>query len=277
MATKARRNTWDGEGDPLSRPGKNWGNFTPVNHETRYRLIWRSYGGEKTGKDHFGLTAPGPIAIQSFDIGLEGVVEKFLKAPLGPKEIRFVEYEFERGKTSRQDAEDLRDRFIADFEHALTVARTIIWDTETEVWEVFRTAEHGTNKQGVATDAPKDYVKLNAMYRDLIQLAYDADVNLQLIQKVKEKWISVPKKDENGRTVGEKPSATGEMEPTGFKECGYLVQANLRHSWDKENGFVVHVVNCRQNMGIAGQEFAGLDFPTMAQLVFPESSEEQWQ
>lgn len=247
-----------------------WGNFNPVTDEPRYRLIWRSYGPEKTGKDHFGLTAPGPIAIQSFDIGLEGVVEKFLKAPLGPKDIRYCEYEFDKNSTTQGDAQELRERFIEDFETALKVARTIIWDTETEVWELFRYAEFGE-----ASDAPKNYVALNSAYRDLIQQAYDQQVNLQLIQKVKEKWISVEGTDRNGRKVM-KPHATGEMEPTGFKEAGYLVQANIRHSWDKENGFGIEVMNCRQNMSIAGETFYNIDFATLAQMVFPESDEAAW-
>ena len=247
-----------------------WGNFQPITDEPRYRLIFRSYGPEKTGKDHFGLTAPGPIAIQSFDIGLEGVVEKFLREPLGPKDIRTCEYEFDKNSVDQDSAQTLRQQFIDDFETALKVARTIIWDTETEVWELFRYAEFGD-----MSDAPKNYVRLNSDYRDLIQQAYDASVNLQLIQKVKEKWISIEGTDRNGKKVL-KPQATGLMEPTGFKEAGYIVQVNIEHGWDKERGFLVNVKNCRQNMSIAGEIYENIDFPMLAQLVFPESSEEQW-
>lgn len=253
-----------------------WGNFNPVADTIPYRLIWRSHGLEKTGKDHFGLTAPGPIAIHSFDIGLEGVVEKFLKPPFSPKEIYAIEYEYEAGKTTKQDAEDLRDRFIEDFHVALKRARTIIIDTETEVWEVYRHAEFGTNQQGVATDAPKDYVKLNNSYRDMIQLAYDTGVNLQLIQKVKEKWISVKEVDRQTGIARMKPHNTGEVEPTGFKELGYLVQMNVRHTWDREHGFGIEIQNCRQNMDLAGETFYNMSFPELAQVVFPESGEDDW-
>ncbi len=249
-----------------------WGNFKPVETEDRYRLIWRSWGPEKSGKDHFALTAPGPIAIQSFDVGLEGVVQKFTRKPLGPKEIVYSEYEFDKNDCSQKAAIEIRDRFVGDYDRALAKARTVLWDTETEVWEVARYAEFGE-----ATDAPKNYAGLNAWYRDLIQRAYDTGVNLCLIQKVKERWTTYTAVDNRtGREV-QKPIPSGVLEPVGFKEANYIVQANISHNWDKERGFVVNIVNCRQNMNIAGQEYVDLDFTTLARMVFPESAEEDWQ
>ncbi len=244
-----------------------WGNFQPVESKVRHRLIFRSYGPEKCGKNHFGLTAPGPIAIQSFDVGLEGVVEKFLKSPLGPKEIVATHYEFDRNDCSQEAAQELSARFDEDYDLALRRARTIIWDTETELWELDRFAEFGENAQGVSTDAPRNYVRLNGRYRDRIQRAYDSGVNLQLIQKVKERWTSNAKGS---------PVPSGVFEPTGFKEANYIVQVNLCHSWSKDQGFGVHVINCRQNMGIADETYYDIDFLTLAQLVFPDSSEEDW-
>lgn len=245
-----------------------WGDFQMVSDTVPHRMIWRSYGPEKSGKNHFGLTGPGPIAIQSFDIGLEGVVEKFRAEG---KEVRRTEYEFDKNDCSQDAAVEIRDRFIKDYELALNKARTIQWDTETELWEVFRFAEFGE-----ASDAPKSYVGLNARYRDLIQQAYDANVNLQLIQKVKERWGTIKKQNREGRIV-DSPFPTGEMEPTGFKEAGYIVQANIRHSWDKERGFVLHILNCRQNMGVAGEEFVDTSFPEFAQMVFPDTQQEDWE
>ena len=245
-----------------------WGNFQPVKEVVPYRLIWRSYGPEKSGKNHFGLTAPGPIAIQSFDIGLEGVVEKFVKAG---KDIRATSYEFEKDNCTKEAAAAIRDQFIEDFEIALNVAQTIQWDTETELWELFRFAEFGE-----ASDAPRSYVGLNARYRDLIQRAYDKQVNLQLIQKVKERWGTVKKQSRDGRIV-DSPYPTGEFEPTGFKEAGYITQANFRHFWNKENGFGIECLNVRQNMAIAGETYFNLEFSDMAQLIFPSSADTDWE
>ncbi len=241
-----------------------WGRFESISQAVNYRLIFRSYGPEKVGKNHFGFTAPGPIAVLSFDIGLEGTVEKFLREG---KDIRYVEYEFAKNDCSQEAAQVMRDQFMEDYGKALKVARTIIIDTETELWDLWRYAEFGINKQGVSTDAPKDYVKLNSNYRDFIQQAFDEGVNLQLIQKVKERW----KTNEKGS-----PVPSGVFEPSGFKEAGYIVQASLRHTWDRENGFGVEVINCRQNMGLAGETFYNTSFPEIATMVFGEESEGSW-
>jgi len=248
----------------VTKKAADWGRFSAISQEAKYRLVWRSYGPEKVGKNHFAFTAPGPIAVQSFDIGLEGVVEKFLR---DGKDIRAVEYEFEKGDCSQEAAQVLRDAFVEDYEKALKVARTIVWDTETELWDLFRYAEFGTNDQGVATTKPRDYVKLNSSYRDLIQQAYDTGVNLCLIQKVKERW----KTNEKGS-----PTPSGVFEASGFKEAGYITQATLCHSWDKEEGFGVYLANCRQNMGLAGETFYNMTFPELATLIFGEESADSW-
>jgi hypothetical protein len=62
-----------------------------------------------------------------------------------------------------------------------------------------------------------------------------------------------------------------------MKEAGYIVQASLRHTWDKANGFGVHVVNCRQNMAIADETFYGSTFPELATMVFGEESDGSWE
>lgn len=243
---------------------KDYGNFQLVGETPAYRLVLRSWGRDKCGKNHFGFTGPGPVFGQYLDPGgTEGVAEKFRRGEHGPaKEIYTIPYRFNKGKMDQDAAVEIRDQFIEDYEVALQHARTIQWD-ETEVWELFRWAEFG-GESGV----PRNYGPLNATYRNLLQQAYDAGVNLQLIQKVKEKW------EDNAKGIGH---PTGVFEPMGFKDANYIVQVSLEHSWDEEEGFKVKVVNCRQNMSLAGQEFVGLDFPTLGMMIFPDSSEEDWQ
>src|ERR1019366_8476892 len=148
------------------------------------------------------------------------------------------------------DAIEVRDEFEEDFQIALKQARTIQVD-ESELWEVYRWAEFDDD-----SSAPKDYKRLNNVYRSMIADALEHDVNLQLIQKVKEKWSTIEKVNREGRVVAS-PYGTGVMEPYGMREVGFLVQANLRHGWDKERGFYVDVVDCRQNMALAGESFTG--------------------
>lgn len=233
-------------------------NFKDHPIEVPRRLLWVSSGREKCGKNHFGLTAPGPIYGQYFDPGgLEGVAEKFLEAPLGPKEIKAVYYKFNKRADEQSYAKELKLKFIEDYYVALKHARTIQWD-ESEFWEVCRFAEWGRESA-----RGREYGPLNGEYRGLIMDAYDAGVNLQLIQKVKEAW--------------EDDKPTGKMIPTGFKQAANVVQVNLAHEWTQEEGFVTTVTNCRQNMGIAGDANTDLDFVTLAQLVFPDTSEEDWE
>lgn len=246
---------------------KKTSNFTSLGSAPKPRLIWRSWGLDKSGKNHFGYTAPGPIFGQYFDPGgYEGVADKFVRGeverPDGEgtypaKVIKGVIYRFDKAEMDQEKAEEIRDQFVEDYEEALTVARTIQWD-ETEVWEMFRFAEFGKE-----SSLGRNYGPLNGRYRYLLQCAYDAGVNLQLIQKVKETWKN------------DKP--TGEYAPMGFKEANYIVQVNLEHSWTSA-GFKIKIVNCRQNMLLAGEVFgAELDFPTLAQMIYPQSEAAEWE
>jgi hypothetical protein len=242
------------------------GNFGSLGSKPANRIVWRSWGLDKSGKNHFGYTAPGPIFGQYFDPGgYEGVADKFVNGTVKmpdsdecypAKEIYGVIYRYDKSDQDQDAAVAIRDQFIDDYEKALSMAKTIQWD-ETEIWEIFRFAEFG-KESGLG----RTYGPLNGRYRYLLQCAYDAGVNLQLIQKVKETWKN------------DKP--TGEFAPMGFKEANYITQANLSHSWSKEDGFGIEVVNCRQNMALAGEQFYNMDFSMFAQMVYPDSAPEDW-
>lgn len=233
-----------------------WGNFKPISDDATYRLIYRSWGWDKVGKNHFGYTMPGPILGLYLDPGgCEGVAQKFTAQG---KDIRQIQYRFNKKFDDQAEAQKVRDQWIEDYQYGLTIARSIQWD-ETETWELFRFAEFGRE-----SDLQREYGPLNGMYRGLIQDAFDAGVNLQLIQKVKTKWV--------------KGNSTDEMEPVGFKQAGNIVQVSLEHSYDTDTKeFKVLVVNCRQNTEIWGEEFTNLSFGELGQLVYPDSKEEDWQ
>lgn len=233
------------------------------------RIIARSVGDYGTGKTHFWLTAPGPIVFQSFDQGLEGVA----LAEYGKKDIYPIEYEWSPTEDLSQDeARELRDKFIEDFQYALEHARTIIWDKETDVWELFRYAEFGA-----PNDAPRNYPQLNQRYRKVINMAKPRDVNFGLIQDLKEKWMTVKKKKSSGEVV-ESGAPSGEMTASGFKELGGLVHVNLVHR--REGGKFLIDVGKTRGPGASDIQDAtveNLSFSEFAQLVFPGTSEEDWQ
>lgn len=236
--------------------------FVQATAEDVYRLVVRSWGLDKAGKNHFGFTGPSPIYGLYFDPGgIEGVAQKFVRGEVEgqqPKEIFYTTQSFNKKKNTQDHACDIRDKFLEDYAYAIKHARLIQID-ETELWEIFRFAEFGGE-----SDVPREYGPLNGQYRGLIQDAYDAGVNLQLIQKVKEKWVN------------NKP--TGKMDPMGFKQANYIVQANLEHRFNTETKeFDIEIVNCRQNMTIAGDVNSNITWADLGQLIYPESSEEDWQ
>jgi hypothetical protein len=236
--------------------------------EAKQRLIARSAGEVGTGKTSFWLGAPGPILVQSLDKGLEGVVEKVMRDT--GKEIRVAEYDWTPTEDLSQDeAIELRDRLIEDFEFAIQNFRTVIWDKETNIWELFRYAEFGE-----PNDAPRNYPKLNQRYRKYVNMPKATGINFGCIQSLKDHWISKAKKDGSGM----QGFNTGERIPQGFSELDELVHIDLFHRY--ENGtFYLDVGKSRGPGGqdVQGQTFENLTFTEFAMLVFPDTTEEDWQ
>lgn len=252
-----------------AQPTSPFARFTHADQGYRQRIIGASFGEVGTGKTSFWLGAPGPIVVFSLDKGLEGVMEKYQTE----KQIYFKEYAWSPGAfgdddtAAKQAAVDLRESMIADYEHALTVARTVVLDKETNIWEVFRYAEFGG-----PNDAPRNYPKLNQAYRHFVNLGKDTDLNIGFIQSMKDEWATVKKSD-----GGSKGAFTGKRVRTGFSELDELVHIDLRHRRE-EGRFLLDVGKSRGpgSGDIQDQTFEGLDFATFAQMVFPESQPEDW-
>lgn len=224
------------------------------------RIIISVCGLEKQGKTHFGLTAPGPIAYFSTDIGEEGVVDKF-----SDKEIHIM-------NVDRVD-EDSAEQAPAEFNRFKTAylamlrgkeVRSIVLDTATEIWEILRMARFGRLTQVM----PYQYGPVNAEYRALIREAYNHDKNLILLHKMKAQYLN--------------DKRTGEYERAGFNDTGFLVQVNAqiyRYSPEDGGDFVLWVKDCRQNPDLAGEEMEGpmCSFPMLASLILPGVGVEEWE
>lgn len=243
--------------DPFSR-------FTKADSPYRPRIIGASFGEYGTGKTHFWLGAPGPITVFSFDKGLEGVVEKHQ----AEKDIYVAEYEWSpTDKLTQDEAVELREKFTEDFEHAIQISRTVLWDKETDVWELFRYAEFGA-----PNDAPRNYPQLNQRYRRLINMPKATDINFGLIQSMKSVWGQKPKSG-----GGMSPFDTGERDRAGFSELEGLVHVNIEHVRE-EGTFKMRVGKSRGpgSQDVQDQEFSDLSFAEFGQLLFPDSGEESW-
>jgi len=248
--------------------------FTKVKErETIKRLILAVDGLEKQGKTHFALTAPGPIAYLDFDIGSEGVLEKFL----AKKEIHLPTEGSKQGRASFQlpikagqpvnidECVRLWEDFKKLYCNALQSEglRTIIIDTATEMWELLRLSRFGKLLQVM----PHQYGPVNAEYRELIRLAYGFNKNLILLHKKKAQYINEKR--------------TGKYERAGFSETGFLVQCNadVTREDDGTGDFCLNVRDCRQNPDIAGEDFSGpmCSFPMLASFVFQGTSPKDWE
>lgn len=224
------------------------------------RIIMSIEGLEKQGKTHFALTAPGPIAMFSTDIGEEGVVSKFKDKDIWVMSIDKVDEnsteqapkEYARFKTAYTDV--LRGKDV----------RTVVIDTATEIWEILRMARFGRLTQVM----PYQYGPVNAEYRALIREAYTYDKNLILLHKMKPQYIN--------------DKRTGEYERAGFGDTGFLVQVNAqvyRYSPSDGGEFVIYVRDCRQNPDLTGEEFMGpmCSFPFLASQIIPDINPSIWE
>ena len=225
------------------------------------RIIMSVMGLEKQGKTHFALTAPGPIAMFSTDIGEEGVVSKFTK----DKDIWVMPIDrIDEDAASQAPTE--YSRFHSAYISMLKgdEVRTLVIDTATEIWELLRMARFGRLTQVM----PYQYGPVNAEYRALIRDAYKYNKNLILLHKMKSQYIN--------------DKRTGEWERAGFSDTGFLVQINAQiYRYSPEDGgeFVLWIKDCRQNPDLAGEEFEGdmCTFPMIASMIVAGTGPEDWE
>lgn len=249
---------------------KDWGEWEEVDRSDSYSVIWDSEGPGGSGKSHFLLTGPEPIAVHLFDPGgLTGLT----KNPLfKKKDIRVLKYNVALGKLDEDDrakaAEEAIEQFKENQAVALRNARTIGWDKEDHVWEMLRWA-----RLGGTSDKPSSYYELNLEYRGFFHDAEMAGVNMGVIRGMKEKWGKTGSNREGKATYG----SLGEMEPRGQKEVPELVQVVLRHRWDSEVGDFVTAIHEKCRVGDAksliGTEHVGLTFKELGEKLYPETED----
>lgn len=250
--------------------------YQRVDDSTKQRLIWAGFGEAGAGKTTFALGAPPPIVILSFDMGLEGVIETIA----AEKEIYVVSYELMNPDGTELDQArglEVRDKFIEDYEHAIQNARTVIVDRETDMYDIFKYAEQGGLGADGLTSAEWD--KLKARIRRLINMSKTLDVNLGLIQGMKNEWASKT----NAGTGKKGITQTGARVRKGMDDVESLVHQNFEHVRAGKEGepsrFIINVGKSRGpgSKDVQDQQFEGLNFVEMAQLIFPDSKASDWE
>ena len=255
-----------------------WGEFQDASDAERYNVIGSSQGLGGSGKTHFWLTAPGPIAYFLLDPGgLKSMISKF-----PGKEIKLIDFssEMDWGRQDRRDrvkrALDIIKRFEAAWDVAIRKARTIVIDKEDKLWETIRYAH-----DEVDSPTPKNFYELNLDYAALIAQAESAGVNLGLIRGMKEQWGKIGQRlDRMTGQMKDTTGFTGNWVPRGQKEVTELVQINMEHRWDDEDReFKVKILEkCRLGnaLELLGTEMGSMDFLTLASMLYPDADPEVW-
>lgn len=230
------------------------------------RMIVSTQARDKSGKTHFGLTQPGPIAFLNLDRGHEGVVDKFIRAG---KKITMKNFTTD---PMRKLTETQWDQLWMDLRASYVFAvssghfRSVFVDTGSAMWEALRMAEFGKLTQV----PPLRYQEVNAQFEALLSIAYNYPVNVVLSHRMKQQYEN----DAAGR--GQK---TGRWEPTGYKDMRYVVQVNIEQAWDvTKNVPAMRIDNCRHNGYLNGAILDGdmCNFPTLGMLIHGPESAAAW-
>lgn len=241
------------------------------------------YRGEwKSGKTHQLLTAPGPIAVFSLNIGTCGVMEKFAKEkdiyvkqyhiPLGFKKIaktisRKAAEQDDRNPLNLNinDAIEIWEEFKADYYAAMRDPdiKTIGIDAGTDAYALIRVARFGKLDQ---VDSHL-YGPVYLEFSHLIRSVFDSDgkpiKNLITTHELKDEY----KKYDNpmGKPI---EMRTGERILDGYRKFGHLVQINCQ-CFKRDGEFVVKILDCRDTADFDGLELIGSDanFDTLKNLI----------
>lgn len=247
------------------------------------RTIALSSGEVGSGKSTFWLDAPEPIGFQSFDRGLEGVIEQYqrkFEATHGRRKTIFVKhYKWAQGGEgfTQEYAQDVREQFDLDFKLLLGNVRTIVWDKDTDLYSILRYAEWGAPN----TEQRQDYAKIYSRYVTWLELVKEQPLpSLGAIVALKDEWGS----QINPKTGKRQGVRTGNRIRTGCERLDEWVFTELNHrrvvvedkNGNKHSEFHLDVGKCHQNSTLQDQSFEGLSFADFGQLLIAGSEAEEW-
>lgn len=219
-------------------------------------------GREKRGKTHFALTAPGPIVYINLDEGLDRV-QPNVKFP--NLDLRVVDIpSFSRdGHPDRVAEEALKVwEYLKEVHvNALESARTVVYDSFTEMWELVRLARFGKLTQVQWFH----YGPINREFHDFIREFSRHNANLILLHKV------MAEKDASG-------NATGGFDRKSFNHIGFDVDDFFRVDRDDTGNFFVECIESGHNADIKGKRFMEPcnTFTDIALSLFPSSVPTDW-
>lgn len=216
------------------------------------RLIVMVNSRPGKGKTNFCLTAPDPIAYIDMDTGTEGVIEKFTSTGKKVYRKRF-DYHSLSGPDVAQQAQTMWEVLKRDFIALVKnpKVKTVVVDTESEMWELARLARLGKLTQVM----PHHYGPVNAEYMDMVRLCDNCHKNFIFTQKQKEKYVN--------------DKWTGGYMAGGFKGMEYIAQVVL-DLWHEDGEFGATITKCRLKPEMEGEIITGdqVCFDYLEMMVF---------
>lgn len=222
------------------------------------RICMSVEGREKKGKTHLALTAPGPMVYFNLDDGLDRV-EPNVKFPDLDLRVINVPSVAKNGHPDMIADQALKVWETIRTQHinALDSARTVVYDSFTEMWEIIRLARFGKLTQV----SPQHYGTVNREFHEFIREFTQRTANLILLHKVMPEF-------ENKVN----------MERKGFSHIGFDVDDFVRVERDETGQFYVEVIESGHNYALKGKVFKQPNntFPDIAMAMFPNSTPLDW-
>jgi hypothetical protein len=223
--------------------------FEPATTDVRPRLIFSLDGGPGSGRTRFVLSAPRPIYIVLLDPGgLEGVIED-------ATDVHVAVYDWK--KSLRQDDAKVVAREVEDdILNARDLARTVVIDKATELWQALRLAEFGR----LSKERSRNYEGVNTRMSEILRHFVDSDTNLLLIHDRADNY--------EGETK------------IGTKRAGFNgTEGIVRHAASfNKNPFTMEVTKATTNWSLVGTQFAeeDINFVNYASQAVPQLDPSVW-
>lgn len=244
-------------------------------------------GRGKTGKTDFSLGMPGPLV--HLNIGDRQDTEEIARKRYPGKEILLKDHRFllkmevtpqfsggeaevkkkkkafkaEIAEANKEMAMDVWDdvQKSLDFVRKETEIRSLSIDTGSSLWKLIQYAEFGK----VSEVSPQLRQGVNILWSGMFEVLGSRDLNLIVAHRVKEIWARRP------GSSSDQAYPTGRFEISGQKEMEYILQMNLEHTHDAEDGqFGVKIKNASVgSTELWGEQLWEQDFASLAMTIYP--------
>jgi hypothetical protein len=237
------------------------------------RVVGTVWGGESTGKTHFCLSAPGPVAVFLLDIGgTEGVASKF-----GGKDVRCKWYDIPKmsvneksdftayDKAQGQRAARLWNSFYGDFVKVLDSeeVRTIVVDTVTDCYDLCRMSYFLPKLGKMDKIMSREYGPVKQGLRQLYTLAQgQTATNVLFVAKQKDVYLN--------------DKRTNKVELHGPSDIIGYGSSLMLHTIHDSEGFGVEITKCRTDVNKEGLVLYDVGFPEIAALA-TDTDVEDWE